>query len=124
MSFRWSPGSSVLNRSTEPHRLSTTEGYYGSLDLRCFGVKMVGQLKLAHSERFSAAIVAELKRVRLSKGVSQKTLAEAAGLSRAAVTHIEAGIRNPTLIVCHALARALGVRFSSLSRKAESEIDG
>jgi transcriptional regulator with XRE-family HTH domain len=80
-------------------------------------------LKLANSERFSAGVVAELRRIRLSKGISQKTLAEAAGVSRAAVTHIEAGIRNPTLIVCHALAAALGIRFSSLSRRVENQRD-
>lgn len=54
------------------------------------------------------------------KGVSQKTLAESAGLSRAAVTHIESGIRNPTLILCHALASSLGVSLSGILRRVEA----
>ena len=76
-------------------------------------------MKIAISQSFSFSDVAELKRIRLSKGVSQKTLAEAAGLSRGAVTHIESGIRNPTLIVCHALAASLGVALSSILRRVE-----
>ena len=76
-------------------------------------------MKLATSERFSEAVVAELKKIRTAKGISQKTLAEAAGLSRGAVTHIEAGIRNPSLLVCHALAAALGISLSTVLRRVE-----
>ena len=76
-------------------------------------------MEIAPSQTFSLAVVAELKRLRLAKGLSQKVLAESAGLSRAAVTHIEAGIRNPTMIVCHALAASLGVRLSVILRRVE-----
>ena len=76
-------------------------------------------MKLDPSQAFSLAVVAELKRVRLAKGLSQRVLAESAGLSRAAITHIEAGIRNPTMIVCHALAAALGVSLSAILRRVE-----
>jgi transcriptional regulator with XRE-family HTH domain len=60
-----------------------------------------------------------LKKVRLEKGISQLTLAKRAGISRGAVTHIESGIRNPTLIVCHALAKALDIKLSNLLRRVE-----
>lgn len=76
-------------------------------------------MKIAPSQIFSLAVVAELKRIRLAKGVSQKVLAESAGMSRAAVTHIEASIRNPTMIVCHALSAALGVKLSNIMRRVE-----
>ena len=76
-------------------------------------------MKLDSSQAFSLAVVAELKRVRLAKGLSQRVLAESAGVSRAAITHIEAGIRNPTMIVCHALAASLGVSLSAILRRVE-----
>lgn len=62
-----------------------------------------------------------LKAIRLEKGVSQNKLAEKAGLSRAAVQHIEKGIRNPTLIVCHALAKALDTSLGRIINRIESE---
>jgi transcriptional regulator with XRE-family HTH domain len=55
----------------------------------------------------------------MAKGFSQGLLAEATGLSRSAITMIENGQRNPTLIVCQALTSALGVSLSSLLRRVE-----
>ncbi len=68
-------------------------------------------MNLASSEQFSRAFIERLKELRLAKGMTQRALAEAAGVSRGYVTHMEAGIRNPTLIVSHSLARALGIKF-------------
>jgi len=79
-------------------------------------------LKLASAECFSRAVVAELKRVRTAKGFSQGLLAEATGLSRSAITMIENGQRNPTLIVCQALASALGVSLGDLLRRVEKVV--
>ena len=76
-------------------------------------------MNLEKSQRFSRAVVSALKRVRQSKGLSQERVARMAGLSRTAITMMEGGHRHPTLFVCHALARALGVRLSSLVAKAE-----
>jgi len=76
-------------------------------------------LKLASAECFSRAVVAELKRVRTAKGISQGALALATGLSRSAITMIENGQRNPTLIVCQALAAALDVSLGGLLRRVE-----
>jgi len=41
------------------------------------------------------------------------------GLSRGAIQHIEKEIRNPTLIVCHAIATALDIPLSSVLKEVE-----
>jgi len=71
-------------------------------------------LNLHESQIFSRDVVAELKRLRLEKGVSQNTLAAKAGVSRAAIQHIEKEIRNPTLILLHAVAGALDVSLGAV----------
>jgi DNA-binding XRE family transcriptional regulator len=76
-------------------------------------------LKLAASESYSRAVVAELKRLRLAAGISQQALADTVGVSRTAITHIEAGNRNPTLVICHALAVGLGTDLAKVVRRAE-----
>jgi XRE family transcriptional regulator, fatty acid utilization regulator len=85
----------------------------------CAQAEESAPLKLDAPEQFSRAVVAELKRVRVAKGFSQGSLSQATGLSRSAITMIENGQRNPTLIVCQALAAALGVRLSSVLRRVE-----
>jgi transcriptional regulator with XRE-family HTH domain len=80
-------------------------------------------LNLADAETFSRAVVTELQRIRIAKGMSQGKLALATGLSRSAITMIENGQRNPTVIVCQALAVALGVRLSTVIRRAEQKVD-
>jgi DNA-binding XRE family transcriptional regulator len=54
-------------------------------------------------------------------GISQNVLAKKAGLSRAAIQHIEKGIRNPTLIICHAVASALDVSLADVLTLAEKQ---
>jgi len=76
-------------------------------------------LNLDESQQFSRAVVDALKRVRQKKGISQERLAKSCGLSRSAISMIEAGDRNPTLFVCHALAAGLDVRLSKVIRDAE-----
>ena len=60
-----------------------------------------------------------LKEIRLKMQISQNALAKKTGLSRTAVQFIEKGIRNPTLIVCHALATGLGVSLAEVLIEAE-----
>jgi len=62
-----------------------------------------------------------LKEIRLKMGISQNMLAKKAGLSRGAIQHIEKGIRNPTLIVCHAVASALDVSLADVLALAEKK---
>ena len=76
-------------------------------------------MDIEESERFSQAVIARLKEERLKGGLSQAALAEAAGLSRTAITMIESGQRRPTLMVCHALAKALGLALSNVISDVE-----
>lgn len=55
-----------------------------------------------------------LKRLRLEKGWSQEELADQAGLHRTYVSGVERGVRNPTITIVAALAKALGVPASDL----------
>jgi transcriptional regulator with XRE-family HTH domain len=55
-----------------------------------------------------------LKRLRLEKGWSQEELADQAGLHRTYVSGVERGVRNPTITIVAALAKALGVSPAEL----------
>jgi transcriptional regulator with XRE-family HTH domain len=74
-------------------------------------------LSLGPSEQFSRALVASLKEVREKCGISQSQLARLSGVSRPMINHLESGIRNPTVIVVHALASALQVDLAKLIRQ-------
>lgn len=52
--------------------------------------------------------------LRMERGLSQKQLAEAAGLSQPRITDIERGDANPTLLTITRIANALGVRVERL----------
>jgi putative transcriptional regulator len=52
-------------------------------------------------------VVRRLRSLRLQKGLSHEALAKRAGISRAAVSHIENGKRNPSLMICLKLTYAL-----------------
>ena len=71
-------------------------------------------MSLGLSEQFSRALVASLKEVREQRGISQSQLAKLSGVSRPMIHHMENGIRNPTVIVFHALATALKVDLAKL----------
>lgn len=77
-------------------------------------------LNLEKSQEFSYAVVRELKRIRLEKGLSQLAVSQRAGLSRATIQHIEKGIRNPTLMVVHAIAQALDSSLAGIIRGIEA----
>jgi transcriptional regulator with XRE-family HTH domain len=53
-------------------------------------------------------------RVREERGLTQKQLAEAAGLSQPRITEIERSDANPTLLTITRIANALGVRVERL----------
>lgn len=52
--------------------------------------------------------------LRMERGLSQKQLAEAAGLSQPRITDIERSDANPTLLTITRIANALGVRVEHL----------
>lgn len=57
---------------------------------------------------------ANLRKARLSKGVSQETLAEIAGLHRTYVGSVERGERNISIDNMEKLAEALGLKIQDL----------
>ncbi len=63
-------------------------------------------------------VAAHVKALRESRGWSQEELAEAAGLSRDAISRIERGNRAPKLATLEAIANAAGVDVAVLMRAA------
>jgi transcriptional regulator with XRE-family HTH domain len=55
-----------------------------------------------------------VKRFRLEKGWSQEELADRAELHRTYVSGVERGVRNPTITIVAALAKALAVAPADL----------
>ena len=64
----------------------------------------------------------QVRRRREAAGLSQEELAERTGVSRNYVGMIERGETNPTLLVLHDLASALGVSMGTLVRDLEADI--
>ncbi|MGH6949985.1 MAG: helix-turn-helix domain-containing protein [Vitreimonas sp.] len=62
-----------------------------------------------------------LKRLRAEKGWSQEELADQAGLHRTYVSGVERGVRNPTITIVAALAKALGVPPADLLERIQVE---
>jgi len=59
-------------------------------------------------------VAARIRQLRSKKGWSQEQLAEAAGLSRDAISRIERGDREPKLETLEEVSGALGVRAAEL----------
>lgn len=57
-----------------------------------------------------------VRRARIEKGLTQEELAERAGTSQFYVSSLEAGRRNPTVVMVFELAQALGVDHLDLLR--------
>lgn len=57
---------------------------------------------------------ATVRRFREASGLSQEELAARAAIHRTYIGGIERGERNPTLLMIHRLARALGITPSEL----------
>lgn len=55
-----------------------------------------------------------LRKLRQNKGYTQEELADRAGMHFTYVGQIERGLRNPSLINLHKLAKALGVNAGEL----------
>ena len=55
-----------------------------------------------------------LKKLRLSRGLTQEALAKKAGISRAYLARLEMGLHDPHLSRLRKLAKALGVKVSTL----------
>lgn len=57
-----------------------------------------------------------LKKIRLSKGITQISIAKTLGVDRSFVSNIENGKTNPTLSTISSLAKVLGVTLSELMK--------
>jgi transcriptional regulator with XRE-family HTH domain len=55
-----------------------------------------------------------LRRIRLSKGLTQEALEASSGFDRVYISGIERGVRNPTIIAVAKLANALEIEISML----------
>lgn len=62
--------------------------------------------------RLTGQLVADLRAARLDRGVTQRELADAAGIDQSLVSLIEADLREPSLETLVAMATALGVEPS------------
>ncbi|MDR0353985.1 MAG: helix-turn-helix domain-containing protein [Opitutaceae bacterium] len=71
---------------------------------------------------YSAAVAAVLRRRREVAGLSQNRLSEAAGVSRTMLTHVERGLRFPTVDLLCRLARGLETTPARLLAQAEREL--
>jgi putative transcriptional regulator len=63
------------------------------------------------------SIIEKLKKIRLAKGYSHYKVAELTGLNRTAIGHIEGKKRNPTLLTCLKIAKALDVDLGKIITK-------
>ena len=63
-----------------------------------------------------------LRKERVRSNMSLNRLAEKSGLSRAMVSYVERGIRNPTLDTLLRIAIALDVDLSQLLKKAAKRL--
>lgn len=73
-------------------------------------------------ELILSEIIKILKERRENQGVTHAALAVKAGLSRSAISHIESGVRKPSLLVALRMADALGIQLSDLLREAEYKV--
>lgn len=65
-------------------------------------------------------IVSELVKVRKEKGISHEKLTELSGLSRTAISYIEARKSTPSIISLMKLCKALDVKLSELMQDTEN----
>tara|TARA_B100000989_G_scaffold173502_1_gene130111 strand:+ start:498 stop:731 length:234 start_codon:yes stop_codon:yes gene_type:complete len=64
-------------------------------------------------------VVKSFAETRKAKGISHEKLAEKAGITRPAISHIESGRRKPSLLVCIKIAKALDLKLWEVIKKAE-----
>ena len=62
-----------------------------------------------------------MKAVRAARNLSQQQLAELVGVSRQTINAIEKGDYNPTIRLCRAICRALGMTLDELFWTEEEE---
>lgn len=66
-----------------------------------------------------ATVGLNVLKIRRERSLSQEELSFRSGLTRAYLSGLEAGRRNPTIVSLYKLAEALGVDIESLVRSAK-----
>ena len=69
-----------------------------------------------------ANLAINLKKLRIKKGISQKELASAIGVSHPRISELESGTANPTLRTIEAIADYFGVRISRLFEDSREKL--
>jgi len=72
-----------------------------------------------YAENILSGVVKTLTDTRKAKGLSHEALAQKAGITRPAISHIESGKRKPTLIVCLRIAKALDLNLWEVIKKID-----
>ena len=65
----------------------------------------------------------KMKFRRIERNMSQTDLAEKAGVTRQTIGLIEAGDFNPSIKLCNAICRALGVTLNDLFWEEEEDVE-
>lgn len=68
---------------------------------------------------FSSRFGAEVRRLRIERGLSQEALSAMAGLDRTFISMVERGVRKPTLDSAQRIAEALEISLSEIIRLVE-----
>lgn len=74
---------------------------------------------MRHSARPQPALGKAVRQLREKSGAKQETVAESAGVSVQTLSHIEAGLANPTWATVRDIAAALGVSIGQLAKLSE-----
>jgi transcriptional regulator with XRE-family HTH domain len=62
--------------------------------------------------QFLAVLGARIKELRISKGISQKKLADGCGFEKASMSRIESGRTNPTALTLRKISTVLNIHLS------------
>lgn len=75
-----------------------------------------------YSELLVEKVIDELRKARKEQGISHDKLAEKTGLSRAAISYMEAHKRMPTILTCVKIAKALNIKLGDILNHFEKKI--
>lgn len=78
-------------------------------------------MKNDRPSRTIARLIKQFKILRQHKNMTHEELAVKSGVTRPAISHIEAGKRKPSLLISLRIANALGTELSELLREAEEQ---
>ena len=73
-------------------------------------------------KKMVAEIVAELKKIRKSKGLSHEKIADKAGIHRSTISLIESGKNQATLITCLKIADVLECDLGKIITKINNKL--